>query len=72
MRFCLGSSLTPHEQEVQRELVSIADAILFGFKLEDAAGDDAPFRVSIADAIMFGFKRITDDAPPVSCGRFNR
>ena len=56
MRFCLGSSCCWWRRDYQPEEVSIADAILFGFKqhLHDVCPGGA--LVSIADAILFGFK----------------
>ena len=53
--------------------VSIADAILFGFKPERGGPEQGvPEQVSIADAILFGFKRYFYVCMPVHRPSFNR
>ena len=58
MRFCLGSSGANLSEADLSEAVSIADAILFGFKLLWRPCVAPPDVVSIADAILFGFKLV--------------
>ena len=74
MRFCLGSSACTVARLRFHADVSIADAILFGFKRRMLAiALNATRVVSIADAILFGFKLHL--APCCRCGvhlGFNR
>ena len=72
MRFCLGSSLNHFNLPAPVE-VSIADAILFGFKLHPQPAAQGFERVSIADAILFGFKLAAGHGHDAQIiGSFNR